>query len=64
MATPQYLAVPGTTPKAAQSSPPSAPVQPVTLNPAFPATAFQQAPVKNLKNYSGFTSRKEEELYD
>ena len=64
MATPQYLAVPGTTPKAGQSSPPTSPAPPVTLNPAFPATAFQQAPVKNLKNYSGFTSRKEEELYD
>jgi len=37
----------------------------VTINPAFPATPYQQAPPPvKPRTYSGFYSKKEEELYD
>ena len=37
----------------------------VTINPAYPATPYQQAPPpQKPRLYSGFTSKKEEELYD
>ena len=38
---------------------------PITTNPAFPASIFQQAPKSPPKpKYSGFKTRREEELYD
>ena len=36
----------------------------ITTNPAFPASIFQQAPPPKPKTYSGFTTKKEEVLYD